>query len=231
MRVEPEGAWPYSDGVPIRVAIVNDYEVVVHGIASMLRSHTHRVDVVELNASSRVAGSVDIALFDTFTQSRDDGTGVGHLLDNPAVGKVVVYTWSTDHTLRESSLRLGVAGYLSKRLSATELVMCLEKVHHGEVVVSEEPARLPLIGGDWPGREEGLTARESEVLCLITQGLTNAQIVERTQLSINSIKSYIRSCYRKIGVDSRSRAVLWGVDHGMQLDRVRIFDPEIAGTS
>ena len=98
----------------------------------------------------------------------------------------------------------------------------LEQVHKGEVVVSEEPARLPLIGGDWPGREEGLTARESEVLCLITQGLTNAQIVERTQLSINSIKSYIRSCYRKIGVDSRSRAVLWGVDHGMQFDRVRV---------
>ena len=122
-----------------------------------------------------------------------------------------------------------MAGYLSKRLSATELVNSLEHIHKGEIVVSEEPARLPLIGGDWPGREEGLTARESEVLCLITQGLTNAQIVERTQLSINSIKSYIRSCYRKIGVDSRSRAVLWGVDHGMQFDRVRVADPDVPG--
>ena len=215
--------------MPIRVAIVNDYEVVVHGIASMLRSHTHRIEVTELNASSAVNGSVDIALFDTFTQSRDDGTGVVNLLENPSVDKVVVYTWSTDRALRESSLRLGVSGYLSKRLSASELVTSLEKVQGGEVVVSDEPARLPLIGGDWPGREEGLTARESEVLCLITQGLTNAQIVERTQLSINSIKSYIRSCYRKIGVDSRSRAVLWGVDHGMQLDRVRVIDPDIPG--
>jgi DNA-binding NarL/FixJ family response regulator len=215
--------------VPIRVAIVNDYEVVVHGIASMLRSHTHRVEVVELNASSSVAEPVDIALFDTFTQSRDDGTGVVHLLENPRVGKVVVYTWSTDRALRESSLELGISGYLSKRLSASELVTSLEKVQQGELVVSEEPSRLPLIGGDWPGREEGLTARESEVLCLITQGLTNAQIVDRTQLSINSIKSYIRSCYRKINVDSRSRAVLWGVDHGMQLDRVRVLDPDIPG--
>ena len=59
--------------------------------------------------------------------------------------------------------------------------------------------------------------------------ITNAQIVERTHLSINSIKSYIRSCYRKINVDSRSRAVLWGVDHGMQLDRVRVLDPDIPG--
>ena len=83
--------------MPIRVvALVNDYEVVVHGIASMLRSHTHRVEVVELNASSSVAEPVDIALFDTFTQSRDDGTGIVHLLENPHVDKVVVYTWSTD---------------------------------------------------------------------------------------------------------------------------------------
>ena len=215
--------------MPIRVAIVNDYEVVVHGIASMLRSHTHRVSVVELNAASNVAEPVDIALFDTFSQSRDDGTGILQLLENPYVGKVVVYTWSTDPALRDSTLRLGAAGYLSKRLSASELVNALDLVHKGEIVVIEEPARLPLIGGDWPGREEGLTARESEVLCLITQGLTNAQIVERTQLSINSIKSYIRSCYRKIGVDSRSRAVLWGVDHGMQLDRVRVLDPDIPG--
>jgi DNA-binding NarL/FixJ family response regulator len=215
--------------MPIRLAIVNDYEVVVHGIASMLRSHNHRIAVVELNASSSVAEPVDIALFDTFTQSRDDGTGIVHLLENPYVDKVVVYTWSTESVLRESSLRLGVSGYLSKRLSASELVSCLEQIHQGEVMVSDEPSRLPLIGGDWPGREEGLTARESEVLCLITQGLTNAQIVERTQLSINSIKSYIRSCYRKIGVDSRSRAVLWGVDHGMQLDRVRVPEPQIPG--
>ena len=229
MRVESRRAEPYSDQMPIRVAIVNDYEVVVHGIASMLRSHTHRVEVVELNASSAVAEPVDIALFDTFTQSRDDGTGLVQLLENPYVDKVVVYTWSTDRTLRDSALRLGVSGYLSKRLSASELVTALERIHKGEVVVSDEPARLPLIGGDWPGREEGLTARESEVLCLITQGLTNAQIVDRTQLSINSIKSYIRSCYRKIGVDSRSRAVLWGVDHGMQLDRVRVAEPEIPG--
>ncbi len=215
--------------MPIRVALVNDYEVVVHGIASMLRSHTHRIEVVELNASCNVGERVDIALFDTFTQSRDDGTGVVKLLENPYVDKVVVYTWTTDRALRESALRLGIAGYLSKRLSASDLVNALEKVSKGEIVVSDEPARLPLIGGDWPGREEGLTARESEVLCLITQGLTNAQIVERTALSINSIKSYIRSCYRKINVDSRSRAVLWGVDHGMQFDRVRVSEPDIPG--
>ena len=90
--------------------------------------------------------------------------------------------------------------------------------------------RGELVGGDWPGREEGLTAREAEVLALITQGLTNAEIVERTGLSINSIKSYIRSCYRKIDVTSRSRAVLWGLAHGFTPDRLRVLDPHIPGS-
>ena len=86
------------------------------------------------------------------TQSRDDGTGVIRLLENPRVDKVCVYTWSTDRLLRESALKLGIAGYLSKRLSASDLVDALDLVSKGEVVVSDEPARLPLIGGDWPGR-------------------------------------------------------------------------------
>ena len=69
------------------------------------------------------------------------------------------------------------------------------------------------------------------MLCLSTLGFTNAQLVERTALSINSIKSKIRSCYRRIGVDSRSRAVLRGVDHGMQLDRVGLSEPDIPGSN
>lgn len=69
------------------------------------------------------------------------------------------------------------------------------------------------VGLDWPGRAEGLSQREGEVLALITQGKTNAEIAGLVYLSANSIKSYIRSAYRKIGVNTRVEAVLWGVDH------------------
>ena len=72
------------------------------------------------------------------------------------------------------------------------------------------------MAGDWPGREFGLTAREAEIIALITQGLTNQEIAERSYLSINSVKTYIRTAYRKMGVASRSQAVLWGVRHGFE---------------
>lgn len=83
------------------------------------------------------------------------------------------------------------------------------------------------VSGDWPGREEGLTQREAEVLALIVQGLSNADIAVRAHLSPNSVKTYIRSCYRRIGASSRTQAVLWGIDHGFRPDRVRIADPEL----
>ncbi len=77
-------------------------------------------------------------------------------------------------------------------------------------------------GSDWPGRTEGLTDREAEVLALITQGMSNAQVADLTYLSPNTIKTYIRSIYRKIGVDSRTQAVPWGVKHGFIPDHHRI---------
>ena len=89
-------------------------------------------------------------------------------------------------------------------------------------MISPDPGTAPLVGGDWPGRAEGLTAREAEVIALITQGLSNAEIAERASLSINSVKSYIRTSYRKMGVTSRTNAVLWGLEHGFSPDRIRI---------
>jgi two-component system, NarL family, response regulator LiaR len=206
---------------PIRVALVNDDEVIVRGLDAMFRHYAEHVCVVQLAAGVPVDRDVDIALYDTFGMAQGDGPEVRALTDNPHVGRVVIYTWNFQPWLAKASLQRGASGYLAKSLPARQLVGALRAIHAGEVVVSPQPGRRGPVGGDWPGREEGLTAREAEVLSLITMGLSNAEIAERTTLSVNSIKSYIRSAYRKIDVDTRSRAVLWGVSHGMRHDRVR----------
>jgi DNA-binding NarL/FixJ family response regulator len=61
----------------------------------------------------------------------------------------------------------------------------------------------------------GLSAREVQVLALIAEGLTNQEIADRVFVSINSVKTYIRSAYRKIGVNSRSQAAVWAMQHGI----------------
>ena len=78
------------------------------------------------------------------------------------------------------------------------------------------------VGLDWPGRGEGLSDRASEILALITQGKSNAEVATLTYLSPNTVKSYIRHIYRKINVDSRTKAVLWGIDHDFTPDHHRI---------
>jgi DNA-binding NarL/FixJ family response regulator len=116
-----------------------------------------------------------------------------------------------------------VHGYLSKTLPARDLVAAIEAVHAGQVAVSDAPPRsAAALGLDWPGRREGISDREAEILALITQGRSNAEIARITYLSPNTVKTYIRSVYRKIGVTSRTQAVLWGVRHGFSPDHHRI---------
>jgi DNA-binding NarL/FixJ family response regulator len=209
----------------IRLAIVDDYEVVVRGLAEMLSEHSDELQVVELTAHLPVREPVDIALFDTFAQTQGNGPEVAELLGNSSVRHVVVYTWNVEERLVQESLELGVSGYLSKALTAAELVEALKQVHAGERVVAPEPVPETLpVASDYPGRAEGLTMREAEVIALITQGLSNAEIATRASLSINSVKSYIRASYRKMGVTSRTNAVLWGLEHGFAPHRVRARD-------
>jgi len=212
---------------PIRIALVNDYEVVVAGLVHMFANYTERIELVELVAGREVSERVDIALYDTFGSGTSDAAAE-RVLCNPMVGRTVIYTWNFQPALIEQATREGASGYLSKTLPARELVDALEQVHAGRVVVSPAPKLANPTGGNWPGREEGLSYRESEVIALITQGLSNAEIARGMYLSPNSVKSYIRSAYRKIGVVRRSQAVSWGMRHGFSVDYARLDPDEVS---
>jgi DNA-binding NarL/FixJ family response regulator len=207
---------------PLRIAILNDYEVVVKGLARMFEPWPDRVVVVEVVANAPVRERADIALYDTFSQTRDVDDDIEAVLSESNAARLAIYSWNLHPELVRTSLKKGASGYLGKQLPAAELVDALERIHGGEIVVTEDEAAPEPDAGDWPGRKQGLTTRESEIIALITQGLSNQQIADRAFLSINSVKSYIRSSYRKMGVTSRSRAVLWGIEHGFRPDHLRM---------
>ncbi|MEI2764418.1 MAG: helix-turn-helix transcriptional regulator [Dermatophilaceae bacterium] len=83
----------------------------------------------------------------------------------------------------------------------------------------------------WPGRSAGLSQREAEMICWISRGLTNDEIARLTFLSPNSVKSFVRSAYRKIGATRRAHAVLWGVAHDMRPERLPARAPSAARRS
>jgi DNA-binding NarL/FixJ family response regulator len=215
---------PKADG-PIRIALVDDYEVVLTGLAHMFDHYRDRIVVAEIDVNSALNDHVDIVLYDSFAQRESDDEELGSLVRDPRAGRVVVYTWNFQPELVAGAQKNGIHGYLSKALPARELVAALEAVHAGEIVISDAPARVKIASGlDWPGRHEGISDRESEILALITQGKSNAEIATITYLSPNTIKTHIRAIYRKIGATSRTQAVLWGVAHGFTPDHHRIDD-------
>jgi len=205
---------------PIRVAINDDYELVVSGVAAILEPYAGRINVVELDSNVPTTSDVDIVLYDTFGQEEGERIDVSSVV-RAGQPKVVVFTWNLHHELVDGAMSAGAAGYLWKGMPADRMVAALEAVHAGQTVTPPADARPDLETGAWPGREFGLTAREAEVIALITQGFTNQEIADKVYLSINSVKTYIRTAYRRMGVARRSQAVAWGLSHGFAPDHVR----------
>ena len=210
---------------PIRLAIVDDYAVVIAGVASFLAEE--RIDVVETGASMPVLTDVDIVLYDTFGQVQGEDLDLEDFVRDSGA-KVVIYSWNLRPDLVEQAIAGGARGYLSKVLTGPAVVRALERIMDGEVVVLVGDSETSVGGaGDWPGRSAGLSPREAEVMALITRGLTNQEIAERAHVSLNTVKTYIRSAYRKIGVERRTQAILWAVAHGFEPDTERNVDPAL----
>ena len=199
----------------IRLAIVNDYELVVAGVAAMLSDDRHRITVTALDPLSDELDSVDVVLYDTFGPVNSSMDYLADLIRRSGV-PVVVYTWKLHPAVAREAIARGASGYLSKALTGSQIADAVQAVIQGEVVVSPE-VHPPedQAGGDWPGRlRTKLSAREAEILTMIAAGMSNQEIADRSYLSINSVKTYIRSAYGKIGVVRRSQAVRWALENG-----------------
>jgi DNA-binding NarL/FixJ family response regulator len=203
----------------IRIGVVDDFQIVVHGVAAILAPFSDRVHVVETAVDGSLSSSVDIALYDSFAQGEANADSIAPLLDDPEVDRVVMYTWNFDEPLVDEARRRGLAGYLSKGLSAEDLVESLERVHGGEFVVDGRGRdRVSNPERTYPGQHDGLTEREAEVLALIAQGRSNAEIAELLFLSRDGTKSRIRRTYRRLGLRNRKDAIRWAISHGFVPD-------------
>lgn len=189
----------------MRVGVVDEYELVVAGLVAALAPYDKRVQVTALDPAARmVPGRLDLLLYDGFDERRSVEAA------RLAAGwgaKLVAFSWSSDPQRVTRALERGAVGYVLKSLAAEEIVVALEQVCAG-TTVRPPPAVFPL-----PGLH--LTPRETEVVQLIATGRTNEEIASVLFLSINSIKTHIRSAYRKMGVTRRSQAVTWAFFHGV----------------
>lgn len=195
----------------IRVAAVDDYEIVVFGLTAMLSQFADRIEVADtIIIGQPVPNPVDVALCDTFGR-RDHGfDAVRTLCSQTNVQRVAVYSAPITDALVEKARTAGATGVLSKSLPAAKLIDALERVAQGEVVITLDASpTTPSYGTqhrDWPGRAMGLTERESSVAVLLAEGLSNREIGEALFLSTNTIKTHVRRLLEKLKATNRTKA-------------------------
>jgi len=196
---------------PVRVALAHECELVTRGFADMLAPFAPRAVVVPPGPDGYPEDQVDLVLFDSLAATLTAAQRQDGARDARAEGRLVTYTWNPRPDLVQLALADGARGCLAKSLPGRDLVVALEAIHRGRIVVD---CGTRTSRGRVPARSTLLTPREAEVVSLITQGFDNFSIAREACLSINSVKTYIRTAYRKMGVTTRSQAVLWGVRNG-----------------
>ncbi|HWD54357.1 MAG TPA: response regulator transcription factor [Acidimicrobiales bacterium] len=193
---------------PIRVALLNDYVIVLEGLRALLRSSEPEIEVVELDVKKGPRRRVDVTLLDTYGEFESLEERVRTLRADPSNGAIVVFSFSDQPLAVRQALRAGAQGFISKAVPRERIIEGIKGVARGDRVVSTQRTQHAQIDPDlrWPGREMGLTERESEILSLLPMGLTNRELGSQLFVSENTVKTHLRSLYTKLGVRNRAQA-------------------------
>ena len=192
-----------TTGKPITVALVNDYEIIVQGLSAMLSPYADRVRVVEVNVGDEPKRRADVALFDTFAGRRYAVDRAREMVRDGHVDHVLLYTWDAAPEFLALAADAGVSGVALKSQEGAALVDVIERVAGGERIGLENVHR-----GRHARAPEALSTREQEVLALIALGMSNVEIGNELFLSVDTIKTYVRRLYGKLGVKNRAQAAL-----------------------
>jgi NarL family two-component system response regulator LiaR len=130
--------------------------------------------------------------------------------------KVVALTSFTDEDLIGETLRAGAIGYLMKNVSADQLAEAVRAAHAGRSTLAPEAADALVRSVTAPKQTgDSLTAREREVLKLMAEGMTNADIAERLVIGVATVKTHVSSIMSKLGVSTRTEASALAIRRGL----------------
>jgi DNA-binding NarL/FixJ family response regulator len=191
----------------ILVAIMGAQEVVSAGLRAVLSTQP---DIEILDTYPAFGVIPDVIVYDALAIEADDGVEVFTMIKEQE-SAVLVMGRVLRPDLAARALAHGAAGVFSLEADSATIHEMVRAAATGELDEDEQHARASVLGAD-----VGLTQRETQVLGGITRGLRNEEICELLGLSSNTVKSYIRSAYRRIGVETRSQAVAWCLTHGFE---------------
>jgi DNA-binding NarL/FixJ family response regulator len=193
----------------ITCLIVDDHEVVREGLRLSL-SRTPHIRVVgeagDGEAAIDLAGrrKPNVVIMDVRMPGMDGLDATKELSEKEPDVAVLIFTAYSERSLLARGLESGAKGYILKEAPHDTLVRAIEKVANGESFI--DPALMPafLSGKD---REDMLTSREREILQLLADGMSNADVAQRLFISQETVKSHVRHILAKLEADTRTHAV------------------------
>jgi DNA-binding NarL/FixJ family response regulator len=209
-----------------RVLLADDQRVVREGL-SMLLGLLPGIEVVGTAADGEEAFTMalelrpDVVLMDLRMPRCDGIEATRRLRDARPETKVIALTTYADDASVLAAIRAGARGFLTKDAGAEEIQEAIGAVARGEAALDPAVQRHVVAAlsaddaPDSPALPDGLTAREAEVLALIAEGLSNAEIAERLVVSPATVKSHINHLFAKANLRDRAQAVTYAYRHGL----------------
>jgi len=212
----------------LRVAIVDDHEVVRQGLRQLFEAAGFEIAGVAADAPDAVAMVLDVQPDAVVMDVRmPNGNGIDAtaeiLAQRPETRVLILTSYSDDGAVREA-VRAGAVGYMLKHSTGADLVQAVKEIAKGKTYWAHpkaaEFAADPANQGRPSDHPSRLTAREFEVLTLMCEGLTNQEIANRLSIRLSTTETYLMRIIAKLGtgdsgMNSRVKTVLYAIKHGL----------------
>ncbi|MFF9131054.1 response regulator [Streptomyces sp. NPDC014806] len=208
-----------SDDAPIRLLLADDHPVVRAGLRAVLETEPGLAVLAEAATAEEAvvraaAGDIDVVLMDLqFKGGMNGAEATAAITARPGAPRVVVVTTYDSDADTLPAIEAGATGYLLKDARPEDLAAAVRTAAAGRTALAPAVADRLLHRLRTPGTS--LTRRETEVLTLVAEGLSNLAVARRLHLTEGTVKSHLARVYAKLGVDSRTAAVAAATDLGL----------------
>lgn len=211
-----------SNEARLRVMIVDDHPMVRDGLKVYLDVSPALNCVAEVGSGEEALAECaentpDVILMDMLMPGMDGPTATRLILDKHPGIKVIALTSFHDPDLVQRAITSGASGYLLKSVSMSDLTAAIESVVEGRAVLAPEAAQALVKVTRRESRiiEHDLTPREREALTLLVQGLTNAEIAGKMDISQYTARFHVSNILTKLGAENRTDAVRLALEEGL----------------
>ncbi len=205
----------------IRVLIVDDHEMVREGLSKMLKAAPD-IQLVGAVADGEYAVMFcaqhcpDVVLMDLEMPRLDGIAATRQIREQCPATQIIALTSFSDVDHIQAALDAGVIGYLLKNIPASQLAEAIRNAQSGKSTLAPEAAQSLIQARTRPpGPGFDLTERELEVLALLVEGQTNAQVAQTLDISLSTAKFHVSTILSKLNASSRTEAVSLALKHGL----------------